>query len=243
MLIIQLQAWGTSIKALLTSNKVAMRQIIDFLSELKAHNERDWFNANKEKFLIAKTSFEEFVLDLISELQLMDPTITGATPKNTIYRIYRDVRFSTDKSPYKTHFGAYIARGGRKSPLPGYYIHIDPDESFLGGGIFQPGPEQLKAIRKEIFDFPEDIDSIMGHDDFGKSFVLFDRDKLKRPPQGFSADFSHIDFLKYKHFVVSQTFPIDWVNKSDFSLKVINQFHRILPFNLFLKRAIDSVDD
>jgi len=134
-----------------------MKSILPFLTELEKNNNRDWFNANKSKYLEAKKEFDDFIEALITELQLIDPRVAGATAKNTVFRIYKDTRFSKDKTPYKNNMGAYIIGGGRKAQLPGYYIHLQPGESFIAGGMYAPAPDKLKAIRREIVNFPEDI--------------------------------------------------------------------------------------
>ena len=215
-----------------------MKAVLPFLNQLSANNNRDWFNTNKALYLEAKGQFDQFIDSLINRLQVFDPAVRGANAKNTVFRIYRDVRFSKDKSPYKTHFGAYMIGGGRKSPLPGYYIHIDPERSFLGGGLYQPASDYLKAVRIEIQDFSEDFKAIVEDKAFQGDFTLYDEDKLKRPPQGFDADDPMIEYLKYRHFIASHVFPNSWIEKDDFIDNVAKQFERIYPLNQFLNRAI-----
>ena len=215
-----------------------MKSILPFLRELEKNNNRDWFNANKSKYLEAKSEFDEFIDSLIAELQLIDPRVAGATAKNTVFRIYKDTRFSKDKTPYKTNMGAYIIGGGRKAQLPGYYIHLQPGESFLAGGMYAPDTDSLKAIRREIVNFPEDIVEILERKDFRENYTLYDKDRLKRPPQGYSADTEQIELIKNRHFIAIKSIPEDWVGSDDLKDKIITACRGLLPLNNFLHRAI-----
>ena len=215
-----------------------MKLILPVLKELEKNNNRDWFNANKNTYLQAKSEFDEFIESLIKELQLIDPRVAGANAKNTVFRIYKDTRFSKDKMPYKTHMGAYIIGGGRKAQLPGYYIHIQPGESFLAGGMYKPEAVNLKAIRKEINNFPEDLVEIIENKSFKNRYSFYDKDKLKRPPQGFTAESNQIEMIKNKHFIASQTFSEDWITNSDFREKILEVCRGLVPLNNFLYRAI-----
>jgi len=126
--------------------------IIKFLTTLKENNNRDWFNKNKKWYQRSIEEFEVYVNCLIGEIQKFDVDIRFLAAKDCIFRIYRDIRFSKDKSPYKTNFGAFIVKDGRKSGNAGYYLHIEPGSSFLGGGIYMPPAETLRVVRKEIFE-------------------------------------------------------------------------------------------
>ena len=127
-----------------------MKNVIPFLEELSKNNSREWFHDNKGRYSVARKEFESFVAALIPRLAELDSELTGLDHKQCIFRIHRDVRFSPDKSPYKTNMGAAMGRGGRKSPYASYYIHIEPGNSFAGGGIWMPQPAALKAMREEI---------------------------------------------------------------------------------------------
>ena len=215
-----------------------MKSVLEFLKKLEKNNNRDWFNANKDLYLAAKAEFDIFIDSLIAELQLIDPKVAGANAKNSVFRIYKDIRFSKDKTPYKTHFGAYMISGGRKSQLPGYYLHIQNGESFIAGGMYKPGPDQLKAIRKEISNFPEDITAIMEDKNFSNNYSFYDKDKLKRPPQGFSASDEQIEMIRNKHFIASKNIPDDWIVKSDFKKRLLDTCKGLVPLTDFLYRAI-----
>lgn len=215
--------------------------VISFLKELEQNNTREWFHANKGWYDEAKLEMESLVNTLIPGMARFDPTVKFITAKECMFRIFRDVRFSKDKAPYKTNFGAWIAKTGRKSSGPGYYIHIQPGESFLAAGVYMPDPETLKKIRQEIYYNIDEFKGILEGKELKKYIHGVDEmDKLKRPPKDFPADFPDIEILKNKHFTVSCTFSekqLSGPNFADFALKV---YKTMYPFNVFLGRAIDG---
>ncbi len=163
-----------------------MNFVIDYLKALQQNNNREWFQANKASYDQARVSFELFLTRVIAGITTFDTSIGVPVPKECIFRIYRDVRFSPNKLPYKNHFGAYIAQGGRKSMLPGYYIHLEPGASFAGGGMYQPDPVMLKKIRQEIYFNADEMLTIVNDAGFKKTFgALSAEDALKRPPRDF----------------------------------------------------------
>ncbi|MBC8319683.1 MAG: DUF2461 domain-containing protein [Bacteroidetes bacterium] len=177
-------------------------KVIKFLSELKENNDRDWFNSNKKYFEEAKREFTDMVDYLIPALAVTNPLMSNLEAKEAIFRIYRDVRFSKDKSPYKTAMGAFLAPGGRKSMLAGNYFHIEPGNSFLAGGSHCPPNDQLKKIRSEIYHNNLEFNSIINSSDFLNLFGEIKGDKLVRPPAGFPKDFEDIELLKLKDYTI-----------------------------------------
>ncbi|MFO7616862.1 MAG: DUF2461 domain-containing protein, partial [Bacteroidales bacterium] len=175
-----------------------MRQIIEFLSGLEKNNNREWFEQNRTSYQEARGVFEQFIGEVLNGLAHIDPRVKGLTPKQVIFRIHRDTRFSHDKTPYKNNFGAHMTRGGRKTGEPGYYFHLQPGEGFLSAGIYMPDANWLKAIRKEIHLFPEDYLAVVEAPEFKQRFTLFSEERLKKPPVGFPADFRLIEVLKNK---------------------------------------------
>lgn len=176
---------------------------IQFLRNLKKNNNREWFNDNKTIYQEAQQDVVAFVEKLIEEMATFDEEVGKVDAKKSLFRIYRDTRFSKDKSPYKTNFGASLGMG-KGSQKAGYYLHIEPGKSFLGGGIYMPEPSVLKAIRKEISAFGNEFQSILEKDDFRNYFRgLSVEDKLKNVPQGFEKDDKMAEFLKLKHFIVT----------------------------------------
>jgi uncharacterized protein (TIGR02453 family) len=215
--------------------------VLGFLEELHDNNNREWFNENKKRYEKARKEMETFVDALIPELLKIDPAIGTLTAKQTLFRIYRDIRFSKDKSPYKDHFGAFLAPGGRKSTQAGYYIHVSAQQSFLGGGAHSPSGEDLKKIRSEIFYNAEEFKSIIGNKKFKETFSILEGDKLVRPPAGFPGDFPDIELLKYKSYTVFRNIDKKEINDSSFNDEVLRVFRTMHPFIAFLNRALQPV--
>ena len=217
---------------------------ISFLRELIVNNHKEWFDANRNYFQEAKKEFDSFVDRLISEIRLFDPTIGTITAKDCVYRIYRDVRFSNDKTPYKNHFGAYIAQGGRKSQLGGYYLHIEPanagylDHSMWAGGIYCPDAAMLKAIRTDIFEHPEEYKTIIQNREFAHAFKWFEGNMLTTAPKGFPKDFPDVDLIKRKDYTYYRNIDEQMLCSEHLFEESIRIFKLMLPFNEFVNRAI-----
>ncbi len=216
------------------------KKTFDFLKSLKKNNNREWFNANKEKYEFAKNEFEVFIEALIIEITKFDKEISGLKARECIFRIYRDVRFSKDKSPYKNHFGAFITYHGKNSNGPGYYIHLEPGNCFLAGGIYQPESEKLNLIRKEIaFNFKY-FKKILANSEFVKYFEgLSVMDKLKTAPKGFPKDHPYIEILKNKSFIVSRKIGDKSVLEKNFLQESLKIIKAIRPLNKFLNTSLD----
>jgi uncharacterized protein (TIGR02453 family) len=212
------------------------KSTLDFLTELKCNNNRDWFNANRPKYLEAKANFEVFVQEIIDKIVLFEPIMKGLEAKTCVYRINRDIRFSNDKSPYKSHFGAFIVRGGRKNGdrFAGYYFHIEPGASILAGGAYMPPMPWLTAIREKISDYPEEFIKITKSKDFVKYFGKLDGDKLKTAPKGYPSDHPHIELLKYKSFLVVNNVTDKLVLSNEYQDHVISVFKAMKPLNDYL---------
>jgi uncharacterized protein (TIGR02453 family) len=217
------------------------KSIFKFLIDLKLNNNKTWFKENYERYQNAKMEFEEFVDMLIPKVKQFDNEIDVISSKECVFRIYRDVRFSKSKEPYKTNFGAFIAKGGRKSPYAGYYVHIEPDKSFIGGGIYMPPPDILKLLRTEIFKNAEKFKNIINDAIFKKYFNEIYGDKLKSAPKGFPNDFSDIDLLKYKDYTVIHNTKNSFWTSEKLLNNVIDIFKIQYPFNRFLNVAIDRI--
>lgn len=197
-------------------------ETFNFLRDLKENNNRDWFNAHKDLFTKIKEGFEEYTDTLIREFLPFEPSISGLTGKKAVMRIYRDVRFSPDKSPYKVNLGTSFHDPNHKGNFPGYFLSIGPGESFLAGGFWMPEPPMLKAIRQEIDYFPEKFLNILQDKFFVENFgELGQETKLKTLPKGYSADHPLIEILKLKSFTASFTLK-------DSELLSENAFPRIL---------------
>lgn len=212
--------------------------IIEFLIDLQFNNNRNWFKENNEKYLKAKAEFEQFIDVLIPELKKFDNGIDIASSKESIFRIFRDVRFSKNKEPYKTNFGAFLAKGGRKSPYAGYYIHIEPDRSFVGGGIYIPEPKILHSIRAEIYENIDEFKRIINNDNFRRYFSEVYGEKLKIAPKGFPKEFPGIDLLKHKHYAITYSVKNSFWSGKKIIETLMNVFRVQYPFNQFLNRAV-----
>ena len=211
--------------------------IFEFLRDLKTNNNRDWFQANKERYDRARQAFESFINELIPLIRTMDPRVDMITAKDCVFRIYRDVRFSHDKVPYKTNMGAYIARGGKNSELAGYYVHFEPGESMLAGGLYMPPAETLKKIREEIYYQAEDFKKIIYKKEFTGCFgLLDDPGKMKNPPKGFSKDFPDIDLLKFRSYAAMHRVPDHIALSEDYLKYALNVFRVLYPLNAYFNK-------
>lgn len=217
-----------------------LKDTLHFLIELQVNNDRNWFKANEKKFRLAQSSFESFIHSLIPELRAMDSSIDVTHAKECTFRIYRDTRFSGNKQPYKNNMGAFIARGGRKSPFAGYYVHFEPDQSFVGGGIYAPEPKYLQAIRENIYKDPEPLKKIIYDPDFVSTFGEMGMDKLKTAPKGFSRDFPDIELINNRHFVVSRMVDNEFWVENDPLSGVMEWFSRQYSFNQYLNQIIEK---
>jgi uncharacterized protein (TIGR02453 family) len=216
------------------------KSTLDFLSALKVNNDREWMHKNDKQFRAAQKDFEKFTGDLIREIRSLDPSIGMVVPKDCIFRIYRDVRFAKDKSPYKTNMGAYIAAGGRKSMRAGYYFHVEPADSMLAGGLYMPPPDLLFRARQEIYYNLDEFNSIISEKQFVKYFGKLAGEKTKLVPKGFDKDFAGIDLLKFKSYLVMHTLPDNMLSSEKLLGHCVEVFRAQLPFNNFLNRVVEG---
>ncbi|OFY29047.1 MAG: hypothetical protein A2275_03140 [Bacteroidetes bacterium RIFOXYA12_FULL_35_11] len=217
------------------------KTILKFLRNLKQNNCKEWFDANKSRYEEAKKEFDHFISYLIPQIAKFDKDISDVTSKECLFRIYKDVRFSKDKTPYKTHFGAYIAPGGRKSPFGGYYVHIEPGGSFLAGGIYMPEPKILKAVREEIADNIGTFNKIIFDKKFKSKFGDLWGDSLKTIPKGFPKDFPYPKLLKLKSYCPLVNLKDAEVLKPGYPAFAIETFKEIYPFNKFINKVVHFV--
>ncbi len=209
------------------------KSTLDFLKKLKKNNNREWFAKNKSLYENAKNDFDVFVFELINDIAEFDDNISGLEPKDCTFRIYKDVRFSKDKTPYKTGMGASINKGGRKSQNPGYYFHFEPGSCFLAGGSYNPMPDKLLALRKKIFNNTKEFEKIIKNKDFVKLFKSIRGEKLKTVPKGFPKEHPAAEYLKYKSFIVYQGVKDEKAlskNMVDYSVKVFNAMKPFIDF-------------
>ncbi len=213
--------------------------ILRFLKALKTNNNRDWMSAHKKDYESAKKAFEQIVASLIEQLSIIDPTVQGLTPKDCIFRIHRDIRFSKDKTPYKPNFGAAMNKGGKKSNSATYYIHIEPGQPFLAGGMYMPPGEILKKIRQEIDYNAAEFRKIIEDPVFVKYFNGIEGEKLKTSPQGYSSDNPNIDLLRFKSYIVMHSVNDNDLLQPDIIKRIVGVYAVLKPFNDFLNRSLD----
>lgn len=221
-----------------------MKEIFDFLRQLRENNNREWFNAHKEYYLQLKNKFEGIVQELIGEIAVFDEEVKSLGVKECVYRIYRDTRFSPDKTPYKTHFAAYIAAPvGRNSERAGYYFHIEPGKSLLGGGLYCPQPALLKRLRQDIYDNIEEFTGILRNPEFKNEFPEIDStDRLKKVPAPFPSDFREGDLLKYKHYDVVSYKPDHFFEGPSMLEDTVKVFKKLYPYNRFMNYTVDEMN-
>ena len=217
-----------------------LNTIISFLNDLRRNNNREWFKENENKYRKSKELFEHFLDILIPPLHQIDASIDVISSKDCIFRIYRDVRFSKNKEPYKNNFGAFISKGGRKSPYAGYYIHIEPGSSFIGGGIYMPESKILNAIRTEIYNNTSEYKSIINDPSFKKYFPAIFGEKLKMAPKGFPKDFEDIELLKNKHYALAHNVKDEFWSDNGLFDNIMDIFKTQYPFNRFMNEAVEK---
>ena len=212
---------------------------LTFLRQLKKNNDKSWFDAHRAAYETAKADFEQFVTALLKELTALEPALGAQKAKDCIYRIFRDVRFSKDKTPYKWHFSAFFSRGGRKWEGAGYYIHVEPGAMFAGGGLWMPQPALLKAVRQEIDYSFKEFESIRNDKTFKKLFPELNGERLQKPPQGYDAGNPAIEYLKMKSFTTGHKMADADFTGKDAVKNVADVFTTLRPLIDFLNRAVE----
>jgi len=213
-------------------------ETLNFLSTLEINNNREWFNENKQLYLQAKENVENVVNEIISGVSEFDKSVERLEAKNCIFRIYKDTRFSKDKTPYKTNIGASLVEKGPKTlNHAGYYVHLEPGKSFLAGGVYMTEPKNLKAIREKISSEGKDFLKILNKKSF-KDHLELRGDRLIKVPQGFDKENPMGDYLKFKQFTVFHPLSDAAVLDENFVKNTVKVFKEIYPFNQFLNDAI-----
>ena len=219
-----------------------MKEILDFLTELSCNNNREWFNAHKDWYHDCHLRFEQFTANWLAHLADIDSEMASLQPKDCIWRIYRDVRFSHDKRPFKDWFGAFPAvKGGKKSDRGGYYIHLQPGKCMFAGGIWCPNKDLLRALRSEVLANYDEVEAIFANPQTSSYFHDFDTDQmLKKVPQGFPADFVHADWLKRKAYTFSYALTDEQVCAPDFMDLLMDLSCAAKPINDFLNYTFEE---
>lgn len=215
---------------------------IKFLKDLKKNNNKPWFDQHRPSYESAKADFAHFIQSVIDKHGKNDPTIREQIAKNCLFRINRDVRFSKDKSPYKSNMGASINRGGKKSLLAGYYFHLEPGRCFAGGGIWMPMPDDLKKVRQEIDYNFADFKKIIASRKFKSVYGDLSRDAeytLSRVPKGYEADNPAAEYLKLKSFVAMVSLPDADLTSKDLAKKTVAAFEALQPLIEFINNSME----
>jgi TIGR02453 family protein len=216
---------------------------LQFLEDLKENNNREWFLANKSYYEEYKKEYHQLISDFLEEMVPFDDSLRNLESKKCAFRINRDIRFSKDKSPYKTHMGIWMTTDQNRSNSPGYYVHIEKGGSFIAVGLHVPEAADLKKVRKEIAYFYEDLEEIVNDKDFKKIYPELDRteaNSLKTAPKDYEKDHPAIEFLKLKSFTVSQKLDDKSLFEKDFVKKTAKKLITAKPLNDFLTRGLNT---
>ena len=224
-----------------------MKTVLQFLRDLAQHNDRTWFNEHKERYLAVQQRWNEFCESLIGEIGAFDPDIARLTLRDCTYRIYRDTRFSPDKSPYKTHFGVFLAPGGKKSMHAGYYFHVGTGESneypqghMLAAGNYCYEPKAIQILREDISDGWENFQNeVLAVAD--PRFVVDQEGALKRVPKGYAPDAPYADWMRLKSYCLVMNVDDDFITQPDLAKRVAELFRTTKPFNDYINRAVDFI--
>ncbi|MEI7509950.1 MAG: DUF2461 domain-containing protein [Flavobacterium sp.] len=221
------------------------KEALQFLEDLIANNNTEWMHANKKRYDNYKKDYHSFIASVLAEMKPLDPSLEPLEVKNCTFRINRDIRFSKDKSPYKTNMGVWMSQDKNRKNAPGYYIHFEKGNCFIAGGVWCPEPNELKLIRKEIEFFHDDLEAIVCDKNFKKEFKELSREEgnfLKKAPKDFDPNHPAIEFLKLKSFTASHKIDEKEFSQNDFSQKIAKQLIALKPLNDFLRRALEIND-
>lgn len=239
------------------TSKMDTKLIMTFLRNIAAHNDRPWFQEHKNEYQAALASYEQGIGEAIKAISHFDPSIAYLTPKDCMYRFYRDIRFSPDKSPYKRHFGAYISAKGKKSLHGGYYIHMEPGKCFLGGGVYWLPTNILTACRNEIMANEKDWLKIVTSGEFVHNFGYpnegtWEEDKvsdkgfgmtaLKTAPKGFPRDYKYLDYLRMKDYSCWHAVPDDFFEGNEWTKEAARIFKVMKPMMDFVNAVVDDYE-
>lgn len=222
-----------------------MKIVLDFLNQLSENNNKEWFESNKSFYKQAKATFEDFAEKLITNIEEFDPTIRNLTLKDCTYRIHRDLRFSKDKTPYKTHMGVYICPNGKKSGLGGYYFHLEsqskqylPSHLLATGAVCLPN-NIINSIREDVFTLPNEFQNCI---DIAKGWEIDEENKMKTVPKIFPKEAINAEYLKLKDFILNKKIDDNYILSPNLLERVIEDFAKTIQFKEFVNRAISAID-
>ena len=218
---------------------------LHFLEELKNNNQKEWFHEHKKEYDLFKKEYHGLIAALLQEMKALDHVLEPLEIKHCTFRINRDIRFSKDKSPYKTNMGIWLSTDKNKKNAPGYYLHYEKGKSFIAGGVYCPETEDLKKIRKEIAFFQEDLEEVLENTIFKKVYGELDREAqnvLKKAPKDYEPTHPAIEHLKLKSFTATHAIEDTIFTDTDFTKKIAQKLILLKPLNVFLNRAMETID-
>jgi uncharacterized protein (TIGR02453 family) len=222
-----------------TMSSLDLKPVLDFLSGLEQHNDRAWFEAHRGDYELARSRFGSFVDELLLTYGAVED-FGYITAKDCVMRIYRDTRFSKDKSPYRTSMAATLAPGGKKSTRQGYYIHLQPHEqSMIAGGLYMPSPEQLARFRMAVDRDAAPFQAILQAKEFKKYFGVLEGEKVKTAPKGYPREHPEIELLRFKQVVVIHRLPDEAVLSPKLVTHTIEVFKALKPFLDYLNGILE----
>ncbi len=219
-----------------------MDAVLDFLFELRQNNNREWFDLNRDRYQAVKAETEAFIDSLIEGINDFDE-LGPLSAKQCMFRLFRDTRFSKDKTPYKLNFGGYICMGGRKTGNAGYYLHLQPGESFLGGGLYRPDSARLAKVRAAIDEDASRFHAINAEPAFQDWYGKFDGESVKSAPRGFKKDHPEIDLLRLKSFTGIRSVTDEQVTAADFRAHVLEGFRTMMPLVKLMNRVTAGIEE
>ncbi len=218
-----------------------MDSVLDFLFELRQNNNREWFDLNRKRYQAVKAETEAFIDSLIEGINDFDE-LGPLSAKQCMFRLFRDTRFSKDKTPYKNNFGGYICVGGRKAGNAGYYLHIQPGESFIGGGLYMPDSKRLAKIRAAIADDASRFHAINADPNFQSWYGNFTGPTVKSAPRGYKKDHPEIELLRLKSFTGTKAVTDAEVTAPAFRAQVLEGFQALTPLIKLMNRVTAGIE-
>lgn len=219
-----------------------IQNILRFLKQLSAHNDREWFKEHKDEYAIVQRQFERLLELVIARISTFDSSVSHLIPSDCTYRIYRDIRFSSDKSPFKTHIGGYINAKGKKSMHCGYYIHIEPGNCMLAGGSWCLPKDMLRAVRQSVVDNIDEFRAIVEDSEFTRYFDRIGEEHLKTLPKGFPSDFAYPQYINCKDYTVCYKVDDSFFTSPDFLDNMEQVFRQLKRFADFTNYTIDEFE-
>ena len=214
-------------------------RLTTYLAELAENNRKEWFEAHRAEYQALRDDFTTLIGEMIGAIAAVDDSVRWVDPKDCLFRIYRDVRFSRDKAPYKTTFAAWIIDRGRRGEGPGYYFHVDEKGVLLvAGGVYMPPPETLARIREFIADEPEKLRKVLRRRGFKQTFGEIFGEPLKRPPRGYAEDTPMIEHIKLRHFIVERERDVRAADATEVAAWMADSFRAMYPFITWLREAL-----